>query len=82
MPWHHQILRVRYGLPLTQVDRGGMGSLASRLHMSPELLQELLDLFYNRSPNEKGGDKYERPALKKELMLAYVLVLAQVRAFG
>lgn len=67
-----------------QVDpeRGGLLSLSKRLHMKPELLQELLELFYTRSSSE-GGDggsqeKYERSAMKKELMLAYVLVLAQV----
>ena len=64
-----------------QMERGGIENLANRMHMKPDLLQELLDLFYNRSSaDEMGGkEKYELPALKKELMLAYVLVLVQVK---
>ena len=67
-----------------QVDpeRGGLDSLSKRLHMKPELLQELLELFYTRNSSNEGGgsqEKYERSAMKKELMLAYVLVLVQVR---
>ena len=49
--------------------------------MKPELLQELLELFYTRNSSNEGGgsqEKYERSAMKKELMLAYVLVLVQV----
>ena len=37
-------------------------------------------MFYNRGPADDGSsaESYELPALKRELMLAYILVLAQV----
>ncbi|GAX78744.1 hypothetical protein CEUSTIGMA_g6181.t1 [Chlamydomonas eustigma] len=58
-------------------DRGGLDAVAQRFHMKPGLLQELLDLFYNRS-NTPEGDKYEMATAKKELMLAYILVISQL----
>jgi len=72
------LLSLFSGRPDLRIDperAGGLDALASRMRVAPPLLRDLLELFYNHR-REGNVDVYERPAAKRELLIAYVLVLA------
>lgn len=56
---------------------GGISDLARQVHVRPEVLEVLLDLFYH--PSQEGDRlRYERPSQKKELLTGYLLVAAMM----
>ncbi|KAG1677242.1 hypothetical protein FOA52_013441 [Chlamydomonas sp. UWO 241] len=77
------LLSLLNGRPELRADpeRGGVDALAQRLRMQPALLRECLELFYN-GRREGNVEVYERPGQRKELLIAYVLVLAQLLEGG
>lgn len=61
---------------------GGLDIIARNFGMHRDLLQELLDLFYIRGLDQEGREIYERPDHRKELIIAYILVSAQLLESG
>lgn len=62
-----------------QTDSGGISSVAEGLQMPASTLEGILGLFYSREDMEEDGTKYIMDKRKRNLLLAWCLVLA-VRA--
>eukprot|EP00884_Botryococcus_braunii_P018399 jgi/Botrbrau1/5242/Bobra.0172s0104.1 len=61
-----------------EMQLGSTSRLASRLHVSDGCLPSLLSLFYSRGPDKEEGATYSRSATQKQLLTAYILVLALI----
>ena len=57
---------------------GGLDPIARSYGMHRDLLQELLELFFTRTTDAEGKDKYERSSQHKELLISYILVLVHL----